>query len=175
MKLTDQPMPRARDEGLVVRELPDETLVYDLERHRAHALNQTAAWVWRHCDGQTTVTELAQSLHRALGVPSEEEAVWLALRRLERVHLLRHKVIPPASGANSSRRALLRSLAMAGGLAIVTSVVAPEAAHAQTTCGAAACSDKCCRCTNGATKCTTDCGNDCNTFCMTNGGKSSCP
>src|SRR2546423_15689116 len=42
--------PRARDARLVIQELPDELLVYDLERHRAHSLNRTAALVWRHCD-----------------------------------------------------------------------------------------------------------------------------
>ena len=40
--------PRARTEGLVVTELPDELLVYDLERHRAHCLNPTAALVFKH-------------------------------------------------------------------------------------------------------------------------------
>ena len=40
--------PRARTEGLVVTELPDELLVYDLERHRAYCLNPTAALVFKH-------------------------------------------------------------------------------------------------------------------------------
>ena len=58
--------PHARKEGLVVKELPDELLVYDLERHRAHCLNPTAALVWKHSDGQTSVEEIATLLHAEL-------------------------------------------------------------------------------------------------------------
>jgi hypothetical protein len=35
--------PKGRTAGLVESELPDELLVYDLVRHRAHSLNRTAA------------------------------------------------------------------------------------------------------------------------------------
>ncbi|HJZ82776.1 MAG TPA: PqqD family peptide modification chaperone [Pyrinomonadaceae bacterium] len=51
-------LPRARSENLVIRELDDETLVYDMERDEAHCLNQTAALVWQRCDGRTTATRL---------------------------------------------------------------------------------------------------------------------
>ncbi|MBV9278705.1 MAG: hypothetical protein JOZ41_01360, partial [Chloroflexi bacterium] len=44
--------PRARKNGLIVRELEDEVLVYDLERHRAHCLNRAAGLVWKHADGE---------------------------------------------------------------------------------------------------------------------------
>jgi hypothetical protein len=47
MKTTRALMPRARRDELVVEELDDETLVYDLERHKARCLNHTAALVWR--------------------------------------------------------------------------------------------------------------------------------
>jgi hypothetical protein len=127
METTEKLTPQARNEGLLVRELADELLVYDLERHRAHALNRTAAWVWRHCDGKTSVAEMAASLHRDLGAPSNEEAIWLALQRLGKAHLLEEKLPPRVNGASSSRRALMRNLAMASGLALVTSITAPEA------------------------------------------------
>ncbi len=55
-------LPKARKEKLIVKELADETLVYDLENDRAHCLNQTAASVWKHCDGKATVSELAALL-----------------------------------------------------------------------------------------------------------------
>ncbi len=35
--------PLARHEGLVVQKLDGEVLIYDLQRHRAHCLNSTAA------------------------------------------------------------------------------------------------------------------------------------
>ena len=59
METTNGLMPRARQDELVVEELPDETLVYDLKRHEAHCLNRTSALAWRRCDGRTTVAEVA--------------------------------------------------------------------------------------------------------------------
>ena len=55
MKTREQSVPRARKEGLVVQDMPDELLVYDVDRHKAHCLNQTAALVWKRCDGKTSV------------------------------------------------------------------------------------------------------------------------
>ncbi len=46
-----QPLPVARHKNLIVKELPDETLIYDLDSDKAHCLNQTAALVWKNCDG----------------------------------------------------------------------------------------------------------------------------
>ena len=40
-------LPRARTSELIVKELPDETLVYDLANDKAHCLNHTAALVWK--------------------------------------------------------------------------------------------------------------------------------
>ena len=69
METTRALMPRARQIELHVEELPDETLVYDLERHKARCLNRTAALVWRHCDGQTGVAEVAALAGGAMGHP----------------------------------------------------------------------------------------------------------
>src|SRR5689334_2284713 len=127
MNTADQPAPQARDEGLIVQELSDELLVYDLHRHRAHSLNRVATLVWRHCDGETTVSQMAALLRQELAAPADEEAIRIGLQRLGRAHLLRERPPVPARTDRTSRRALLRRLAMAGGLAVVTSIVAPEA------------------------------------------------
>ena len=66
--------PQVRKDGLVVKELPEEMLVYDLERHRAHCLNQTAALVWKHCDGQTSAKEIATLLKKELKAPPAKPA-----------------------------------------------------------------------------------------------------
>jgi hypothetical protein len=172
METMHAPLPQARDERLVVQELSDEVLVYDLDRHRAHSLNRTAALVWRRCDGRTTVSEMAAMLRQELAAPVDEEAVWIALQRLGRAHLLCEQLWVPASADRASRRALLRTLAMAGGLATVTSIVAPQAAAQGTpipclkeeTC--AAFGNHCCKCKTGDTGfCTANCGEACNQFC----------
>lgn len=127
-------VPRAREDRLVVQELPDEMLVYDLSRHKAHCLNRTAALIWRHCDGQTTVAEMATLLQREVKFPVDEAVVWLAVDRLGKAHLLRERVIPPAGAPGLSRREVMRKLALVGGLSIllpvVSSIVAPTAAQA---------------------------------------------
>ena len=46
-------------EGMVVREFEEELLVYDKERHLAHSLNHSAAFIYRHCNGKHSVSELA--------------------------------------------------------------------------------------------------------------------
>ncbi len=105
----NNPTPRARKEGLLVEELPDETLVYDLKRDKAHCLNPTAALVWQHCDGQTTVAELAALLEKGLEIPANDVLVWMALERLRRAHLLTEPVRLPAPQARYSRRQAMRT------------------------------------------------------------------
>jgi hypothetical protein len=125
--------PHARTDGLVVQELPEETVVYDLQRHNAHCLNPTAALVWKHCDGKTSVKEIAALLPRELDLPPDEEIVRLAVERLERAHLLQEPALEPES-VRVSRRELARRVGLVGGLAamlpVVTSIVAPTPALA---------------------------------------------
>lgn len=125
--------PQAREGGLLVEELQDETLVYDLKRHRAHCLNDTAAFVWRHCDGRTGIGQLAQLLHGEFGVPADEQIVWFALRRLERAHLLHEPVKDQSDLPNISRRQLVKKLGRIGiALPLVVSIVSPTAVQAAT-------------------------------------------
>src|ERR1700674_5140529 len=89
--------PRMRRERLIIDELPDEVLVYDLDRHKAHCLNQTAALVWQHCDGNSTPSQIARRLTKKLRAPFDEDLVWLALHQLEKLHLLEQSIsLPPA-------------------------------------------------------------------------------
>lgn len=121
---------RARRQGLVVQELPDELLMYDLKRHKAHCLNRTAAFVWNHCDGQTTVDELAKLMETEWHTPVSEDAVWLALDKLSKADLLEERVVLPAEKAGISRRSAVRRLGFGAMLAVpvVMSLVSPTAA-----------------------------------------------
>ncbi|HKC12605.1 MAG TPA: PqqD family protein [Vicinamibacteria bacterium] len=121
--------PRAREADLVVELLLEETLVYDLVRHKAFCLGPRTAWVWRQCDGKTTVEEIAKRLARELREPVGEEVIWVALRRLARAHLMQASP-PPASGRPSaSRREWIRRAALLGGFSIL-SLTVPVAALA---------------------------------------------
>lgn len=53
-------LPRARQDGLLEEEVGEELLLYDQDSHAAHCLSPIAAYVWRHCDGERDVAELAR-------------------------------------------------------------------------------------------------------------------
>jgi hypothetical protein len=55
-------LPKARSEGIISKEVDAEVLVYDAVRDRAHCLNETAAAIWKLCDGQTTASEIEQRI-----------------------------------------------------------------------------------------------------------------
>ncbi len=105
--------PKARQTDLSVRSLPDETLIYDLARGKAHCLNRTASLVWKHCDGATSQAELARVVREQLGVNKPEAVVRLALEQLSRRNLLEQPVAPLSGAARVSRRQALKRLAMA--------------------------------------------------------------
>ncbi len=128
--------PRRRTQGLVVKELADEVLVYDLERHRAHCLNRAAALVFEHCDGRASVGELTRLLRRELGAPADEKWVLLAVERLDRARLLEKRPDALRRAPRVSRRELLRRAGLMGAalVPLVTSLVAPTPAAATSFC-----------------------------------------
>jgi hypothetical protein len=129
---TLQAKPDARTEGLLIQELPDEVLVYDLDRHKAHCLNETAAFVWQQCDGTATVTEISERLAEKFDAPADEDVVWSALLQLEKSRLLQSRVTQTLGARKVSRRELMRKAGIAAAVALplITSVVAPNAAAA---------------------------------------------
>jgi hypothetical protein len=136
--------PHARKKGLIVQELEDETLVYDLESHRASCLNRAASLVWRRCDGRTPPAEMAARLGAELPVPADEEVVRLAIRELGRAGLLRQWPLAKEGDApRCSRRELARRLGLVGGLTLllplVEAVVAPTPAMAASCVPASGC------------------------------------
>ena len=129
--------PRARKDGLLVQELHGEVLVYDLERDKAHCLNPTAALIWQHCDGQTTITELTGLLENSLNSPADESIIWYTLNQLEKDHLLEDPLAWPAGMERISRRALVRRIGVAVILLpLITTITAPTAL-ATASCGMA--------------------------------------
>ena len=133
----NQILPSARTRELIVRELEDEVLVYDLERQKAHCLNQTSAFVWKHCDGRTSIAKMVQLLEKRLKTPVSEQVVWLALEQLEKSHLLKKTVMRQSQqGKQMSRRELVRRLGTAAAVTIplVISIAAPTSAAAASGC-----------------------------------------
>src|SRR5688500_359444 len=102
-------LPLARRDNLVVEELSDETLIYDLERDKAHCLNSTAARVWRDCDGRTTVRQLTANLRREIHPQANKQLVLLALTKLRKARLL-DDLPKKAGGELQSRREWARHI-----------------------------------------------------------------
>jgi hypothetical protein len=124
--------PKARQDELLSTEVGDELVIYDQRSRRAHRLNRTTALIWRYCDGEHTVEDIAALLAVELDLPADQDVVWFALRRLERCRLLEGRLTPPT--ARMTRAQIVRKLGLAGGLAlavpVVQSLTAPTAAIA---------------------------------------------
>lgn len=120
--------PVARKNGLVVQEMPDEVLVYDLDTNKAHCLNQTAAKVWKSCDGNNTVSDIAKLFE------AQEDLVWLAIDQLNENNLLEQEI--KANFEGQSRREVIKKIGLASMVAIpvVASLVAPPNALATASC-----------------------------------------
>ncbi len=107
-------------------------LVYDRERDEAHCLTATAARVWAHCDGKTTVAEMARLLEDEMKTPVADEVVWFALEQLRKNRLLQEPWARPAQIEQMSRRAMVRRVGIAAAVTVplITSIIAPTAVAA---------------------------------------------
>jgi hypothetical protein len=119
--------PTARKDDLTVRELPEETLVYDRRQNRAHCLNATAALVWRHCDGNTSLDELARIVSRELAIAGQS-VVTLALEQLAHRRLLDEAPPPLPPAERLSRRDALKKLALTAAVLPLVLTVTPRVA-----------------------------------------------
>lgn len=142
--------PRARQEGLIIRTLDDEVLVYDRSSDKASCLNAFAAEVWALCDGESSPGEIARAIAVTHRRAVEEDAVWVALHQLDRSGLLQAPVRMPASLVRSaSRRDVMKRLGIGAALAVpaVTTMTAPTLAQGVSCLGdGAACTvnEQCC-------------------------------
>ena len=128
--------PKARTEKLIIKELPDETLVYDLESNQAHCLNKSASWVWRHCDGKTTVDDLSKAMAYETGGAADDNLIWFALQQLERFNLLTVTPTLPPDLVVLNRRRWVQQVGFAAiALPLIISISAPDA-NAQGSCPA---------------------------------------
>ena len=149
-------LPRARKSELVTRAIAGEMLVYDRNSDAAHCLNLTAALVWAHCDGKTTVAEMARLLSGEMKTPVADEVVWFALTQLEKSSLLQKPWPKQTKTDQMSRRAMVKRLGIAAAVTIplVTSIIAPTAA------AAASCLPVSAPCTANAQCCSNNCADN---------------
>jgi hypothetical protein len=130
--LNDPFCPKARTDDLVTRQIPGELLIYDLKRHKAFCLNETAASIWKNCNGKKTIADLTAALQRGRQTRIDDRVVWLGLEQLERSHLLQASPAPARRSPLSRRHLIRYGLATAVALPLVTMVAAPTAQAAAT-------------------------------------------
>ena len=126
--------PKARTENLVIQQVADETLVYDLTTNKAHCLNETAGFVWNRCTGDRSINEIAEAFEARFGHTVDEDFVRLALDQLENENLLTEKRL--AGVVMPNRREAIKRLGLASAIAIpiVSSLLAPSKALGSVSC-----------------------------------------
>jgi coenzyme PQQ synthesis protein D (PqqD) len=128
--------PKTRSAQLLVEELVDELMIYDVECNEVHCLNGTAVRIWQLCDGTRTVVGIARELNTDLSPEDAESLVWSALDQFAARHLLEGVEKDPLlkyqkPSGMTRRQMLLRTGIVVGGLLpLVDSIVSPEAALA---------------------------------------------
>ena len=124
----------ARKNGLVVQEMPDEVLIYDLNSNKAHCLNNSAALVWRSCNGTNSITDIVREFENSGSGTVTEDFVWLAIDQLNEKNLLEGN--PPVKFEGHSRRQAIKAigLGVVATLPVVASLVAPTTALGSVSC-----------------------------------------
>ena len=112
-------------------QLGDEASVYDWAHAQVHALNPTAARVWRLCDGATSPDAIAAALQQEMGIPEADAVVDLTLKELARLHLLELPVEPLGDRPAPTRRWLLGRGLAAAMLPAIYTILAPSPLEAQ--------------------------------------------
>src|SRR5258707_6558773 len=106
-------LPSPRIQGLIVRELAGELVVYDKTRHRAFCLNPAVASIWKSCEGRTSPGQARRRLEAELGRPVPDAVVSFGVDQLGKAGLLQDAV--SSARKHPSRREVLRSIGVAGG------------------------------------------------------------
>ncbi len=129
--------PLARGNDIVIQNIEDEVLVYDLTENRAICLNKTSAEIWQLCDGNRNINKIAVELSKKYKKVVMEDLIWLALEQLKQENLLTDAEGFESRFAGLSRRELIRKLGFASMIAlpVISSIAAPGMANAASCAG----------------------------------------
>lgn len=138
-------LPQARNTDLIEQETDKELLIYDLRNNRAYNLNETSKNVFQACDGKTFLADFKRRYQYT------DDLINLALDELQRNDLIQKDYVSPLAGI--ARREVIKRIGLATmfALPIITSIVAPTSAHAQSSGGV------CNRTCSQTTPCTSPC------------------
>lgn len=119
---------RVLSDRIIVREIDTETLLYDERTHRAWCLNPSSACIWRLCDGNHTVKQIAEIAGQEMGSFVSQDIVLIALAELREKELLEEVSPVLLLDVMSRRRMISRAgLAAAALLPVIAAITAPPA------------------------------------------------
>ncbi len=125
-------LPPVRSQDIVMQDLGQEILLYDLAINKAFCLNQTASTVFRHCDGITNLADLKLK-NRHLS----DEVIFLTLDLLDKNNLIESPNYQSPFVGLSRREIIIKAgLTSMIALPLISSVIAPTSAMSAslTTC-----------------------------------------
>jgi hypothetical protein len=125
--------PISRKTNIVVQDLENEVLIYDLTINKAFCLNQTSRLVFELCDGKRTIADISDEMSKRLKTLISEDFVYLALDELKKNNLLENSDELTNHFVGMSRREVVKRVGLASMIAlpVISSVIAPSAAMAQ--------------------------------------------
>lgn len=126
--------PISRKNELVLQEIDGEVLIYDLRRDKALCLNEISAFIWKACDGKTSVSDLDRLVSQKFDSKGNEDLIWLALDNLRKEKLIENAGEMKAPFEGMSRREVIKKIGLSSMLILpaVTSLTAPTKVQAQT-------------------------------------------
>jgi hypothetical protein len=115
-------------EQVSVQAVGTETLLYDELHHKAWCLNHSSACIWRLCDGERTIEQIATAAASELNAPVTAEIVLLTLAELREKELVEPESTPQLPDGMSRRQMIGKTgIAAAALLPVVASILAPSA------------------------------------------------
>lgn len=125
--------PAVRKDQLLCEDLSEECVIYDGRQTKAHHFNSTLTWIWRRCDGNTSIESLASDFEQQFNVTNGLPVVLTGLQQLDARDLLQSPLdineVMAAEATAVSRRSVV-----AGGsvlMPLVFSILAPTPAAAK--------------------------------------------
>ena len=86
--INDTLKPKAQSSELLIQELCDEILIYDVKTGKAFCLNESSSVIWNECDGKNSVEQIAEKASNKLKTKISQDFVRLAIEDLKSEGLL---------------------------------------------------------------------------------------
>lgn len=164
--------PIVRKNDLVIQQVDDELMIYDLAINKAFCLNKISYLVWQAADGNKSILEIADFVSKKLNSPVNEDLIWLALEQLKKENLIDKASLNLSPFKGMKRREIIKKVGLSTlvALPLIMSLTTPTAAQSASS---STCSNTC-NCSimfsSPMTTCSSiaDCMTDTNPSCMCN-------